>query len=109
MSSTAATAEGGRNIKGLAAAQRLGRSLLLPIASLPVAALLARLGAPDLLGADGLGWDEVAAVIGAAGDALFANLGRPVRGRCGDRLGSPGRWLHRSGCRGGVPRLQRGR
>ena len=75
MSSTAATAEGGRNIKGLAAAQRLGRSLLLPIASLPVAALLARLGAPDLLGADGLGWDEVAAVIGAAGNTLFENLG----------------------------------
>jgi N-acetylglucosamine PTS system EIICBA or EIICB component len=74
MSSTAATAEGGRNIKGLAAAQRLGRSLLLPIASLPVAALLARLGADDMLGPDGLGWDAVASVIGAAGDALFANL-----------------------------------
>jgi N-acetylglucosamine PTS system EIICBA or EIICB component len=74
MSSTAATAEGGRNIKGLAAAQRLGRSLLLPIASLPVAALMLRLGQPDLLGADGLGWDEVAGVVGAAGDALFANL-----------------------------------
>ncbi|QHC02322.1 PTS transporter subunit EIIC [Epidermidibacterium keratini] len=47
---------------------------MLPIAALPVAALLLRLGAPDLLGADGLGWDSVAAVIGAAGDALFANL-----------------------------------
>ena len=33
-----------------------------------------RLGQPDLLGADGLGWDDVAAVIGAAGNALFANL-----------------------------------
>jgi PTS system N-acetylglucosamine-specific IIC component len=75
MSSTAATADGGRNIKGLAAAQRLGRSLLLPIASLPVAALLARLGADDLLGPDGLGWDEVAAVIGSAGNTLFENLG----------------------------------
>ncbi|HWL98465.1 MAG TPA: PTS transporter subunit EIIC [Nocardioidaceae bacterium] len=75
MSSTAETAESGRNIKGLAAAQRLGRSLLLPIASLPVAALLARLGADDILGPDGLGWDEVAAVIGAAGNTLFENLG----------------------------------
>jgi N-acetylglucosamine PTS system EIICBA or EIICB component len=74
MSSTAGTAEGGRNIKGLAAAQRLGRSLLLPIASLPAAALLLRLGQDDLLGPDGLGWDEVASVVGAAGDALFANL-----------------------------------
>jgi PTS system N-acetylglucosamine-specific IIC component len=47
---------------------------MLPIAALPVAALLLRLGQPDLLGADGLGWDDVAAVIGAAGNALFANL-----------------------------------
>jgi len=75
MSSTAATAEGGRNIKGLASAQRLGRSLLLPIASLPAAALLLRLGQDDLLGPDGLGWDAVASVIGAAGAALFDNLG----------------------------------
>ena len=47
---------------------------MLPIAALPAAALLLRLGQPDLLGADGLGWDHVAAVIGAAGNALFANL-----------------------------------
>ena len=58
----------------LAPVQRFGRSLMLPIAALPVAALLLRLGQPDLLGADGLGWVDVAAVIGAAGDALFANL-----------------------------------
>ncbi|MBC2932857.1 PTS transporter subunit EIIC [Nocardioides sp. zg-1228] len=58
----------------LAPVQRFGRSLMLPIAALPVAALLLRLGQPDLLGADGLGWDNVAAVIGAAGNALFANL-----------------------------------
>lgn len=47
---------------------------MLPIAALPVAALLLRLGQPDLLGADGLGWDTVAAVIGAAGNGIFANL-----------------------------------
>jgi PTS system N-acetylglucosamine-specific IIC component len=58
----------------LAGVQKFGRSLMLPIAALPAAALLLRLGQPDLLGADGLGWDRVAAVIGAAGSALFANL-----------------------------------
>jgi PTS system N-acetylglucosamine-specific IIC component len=58
----------------LAPVQKFGRSLMLPIAALPVAALMLRLGQPDLLGADGLGWDDVAAVIGAAGNALFANL-----------------------------------
>ncbi|WP_193612469.1 PTS transporter subunit EIIC [Nocardioides lijunqiniae] len=54
--------------------QKFGRSLMLPIAALPVAALLLRFGQADVLGADGLGWDRVAAVIGAAGNALFANL-----------------------------------
>jgi PTS system N-acetylglucosamine-specific IIC component len=58
----------------LAPLQKFGRSLMLPIAALPVAALLLRLGQADLLGADGAGWDHVAAVIGAAGNALFANL-----------------------------------
>jgi N-acetylglucosamine PTS system EIICBA or EIICB component len=58
----------------LAPLQKFGRSLMLPIAALPVAALLLRLGQPDLLGADGLGWDRVAAVIGAAGNAIFSNL-----------------------------------
>ena len=54
--------------------QRFGKSLMLPIAALPAAALLLRFGQPDMLGADGLGWETPAAVIGAAGDALFANL-----------------------------------
>ncbi len=58
----------------LAPVQKFGTSLMLPIAALPVAALLLRLGQPDLLGADGAGWDNVSAVIGAAGNALFANL-----------------------------------
>ncbi len=58
----------------LAPVQKFGTSLMLPIAALPVAALLLRLGQPDLLGADGAGWDNVAAVIGGAGNALFANL-----------------------------------
>ncbi|WP_170065784.1 N-acetylglucosamine-specific PTS transporter subunit IIBC [Novosphingobium guangzhouense] len=46
--------------------QGLGRALMLPIAVLPVAALLLRLGQPDLLGLD---------FVSAAGNAMFANLG----------------------------------
>jgi hypothetical protein len=43
-----------RAIPGMAQLQRVGRSLMLPIASLPAAALLLRLGQPDMLGANGL-------------------------------------------------------
>lgn len=50
----------------MAALQPLGRALMLPIAVLPVAGLLLRLGQPDLLG---LGF------VAAAGNAIFANLG----------------------------------
>jgi N-acetylglucosamine PTS system EIICBA or EIICB component len=79
---SAAVPTAGRGGSGtLAVLQRLGRSLMLPIASLPAAALLLRFGQPDMLGVDGLaqydglGWLEpVAEVIGAAGNALFANL-----------------------------------
>jgi N-acetylglucosamine PTS system EIICBA or EIICB component len=77
MSASTTTASGNR--KGLAVLQRLGRSLMLPIAVLPAAALLSRLGQPDLLGEEGLSsalpWVQPAAdVIGAAGDALFNYL-----------------------------------
>jgi N-acetylglucosamine PTS system EIICBA or EIICB component len=81
--STAATvvAPGGRRgLPGLPQLQRIGRSLMLPIAALPAAALMLRLGQPDMLGEQGLAnvvgsWLEpVADVIGAAGGALFANL-----------------------------------
>ncbi|XVS62530.1 PTS transporter subunit EIIC [Actinosynnema sp. CA-299493] len=74
MSASAPQATGGREIKGLAGLQRFGRSLMLPIAALPVAALLLRLGQDDILGKEGLGWNAVAGVIGGAGNALFANL-----------------------------------
>jgi PTS system N-acetylglucosamine-specific IIC component len=74
MTTTDATAEKGGRRFNLAPVQKFGRSLMLPIASLPAAALLLRLGQPDLLGADGLGWDRVAAVVGAAGNALFEYL-----------------------------------
>jgi N-acetylglucosamine PTS system EIICBA or EIICB component len=77
MSSTAATTKG--NSRGFALLQRLGRSLMLPIAVLPAAALLARLGQPDLLGDEGLSslvpWlQPVADIIGAAGNSLFDYL-----------------------------------
>ncbi|MGW3468106.1 PTS transporter subunit EIIC [Saccharopolyspora sp. NPDC000995] len=77
MSASATTASGNR--KGFALLQRLGRSLMLPIAVLPAAALLMRLGQDDLLGKEGLGaplpWlQPVAGVIGSAGNALFNYL-----------------------------------
>ncbi|QUH01599.1 PTS transporter subunit EIIC [Saccharopolyspora erythraea] len=70
MSASAPPASGS---KGFALLQRLGRSLMLPIAVLPAAALLLRLGQDDLLGAVP-GLQTVAGVIGAAGGALFDNL-----------------------------------
>ncbi|WP_242889439.1 PTS transporter subunit EIIC [Actinomadura litoris] len=54
--------------------QRIGRSLMLPIAVLPAAGILLRLGQDDLLGVDGLGWDRIAEVFAAAGGALLDNL-----------------------------------
>ncbi|WNB86734.1 PTS transporter subunit EIIC [Cellulomonas sp. ATA003] len=81
MSATTATAaREKRTIPGLAQLQRVGRSLMLPIASLPAAALLLRLGQADMLGEDGLAgvWGDwllpVAAVMASAGGALFDNL-----------------------------------
>lgn len=46
--------------------QPLGRALMLPIAVLPIAALLLRLGQPDMLNI---------AFVAAAGEAIFSNLG----------------------------------
>lgn len=55
--------------------QRLGRSLMLPIAVLPAAGLLLRLGQDDLLGRTGNALlDHTAAVFAAAGGALFDHL-----------------------------------
>ncbi|RYY32157.1 MAG: hypothetical protein EOP59_19655, partial [Sphingomonadales bacterium] len=52
--------------KILEALQPLGRALMLPIAVLPIAGLLLRIGQPDLLDI---------AFISAAGAAIFDNLG----------------------------------
>src|SRR5438874_3773923 len=46
--------------------QKLGRALMLPIAVMPLAALLLRLGQDDLLNIP---------FMAAAGEAIFANLG----------------------------------
>jgi PTS system N-acetylglucosamine-specific IIC component len=54
--------------------QKVGRSLQLPIAVLPAAGILLRLGQDDVFGKDGLGWDKVAKVFATAGDAVFSNL-----------------------------------
>jgi N-acetylglucosamine PTS system EIICBA or EIICB component len=65
----------GRHVPGFAQLQRLGKSLMLPIAVLPAAGILLRLGQDDLLGS------IHAPVIGsffqamsAAGGSLFTNL-----------------------------------
>src|SRR5258705_10765252 len=50
----------------LSSLQRVGGALMLPIAVLPIAGLLLRLGQPDLLNFPSMA---------AAGDAIFANLG----------------------------------
>ncbi|MEV7725228.1 PTS transporter subunit EIIC [Streptomyces sp. NPDC087917] len=56
--------------------QRIGRSLMLPVATLPAAALLTRLGGADLLGRENFPVliQKFAMVLAAAGDAVFANL-----------------------------------
>ncbi|HWC82469.1 MAG TPA: PTS transporter subunit EIIC [Pseudonocardiaceae bacterium] len=59
-----------RQNRGLAGLQRIGRSLMLPIATLPAAGLLLRLGQSDMLGR----WHataKIADVLAAAGGAVF--------------------------------------
>ncbi|OKK19690.1 PTS lactose transporter subunit IIC [Streptomyces sp. CB00455] len=59
--------------------QKMGRSLQLPIAVLPAAGILNRLGQDDVFGKDGLGWTDVARVMASAGGALLnADLGLPL-------------------------------
>ncbi len=79
MSDTAKPAEAqgksGMRFPGFAQLQRLGKSLMLPIAVLPAAGILLRLGQPDLLGrikTPVIG--DFFKAMSAAGDALFSNL-----------------------------------
>ncbi|MFW5420249.1 PTS transporter subunit EIIC [Nocardiopsis sp. CNT-189] len=87
MSSSATADSGvGGSSKVLGVLQRIGRSLMMPIAVLPAAAILLRLGQGDMLGsngadpggladAPGMHWmAPVASIIGAAGDSLFQAL-----------------------------------
>jgi phosphotransferase system glucose/maltose/N-acetylglucosamine-specific IIC component len=77
MSSTAPPAEVTPGAAGtvLVVLQRVGRSLIMPIVVLPAAALLLRLGQPDLLGRSELGWlNAIAHVVSASGQAVFDAL-----------------------------------
>ncbi|MEV0996719.1 PTS transporter subunit EIIC [Nonomuraea sp. NPDC050202] len=86
MNDTSAAARPSPLARVMTVLQRLGRSLMLPIAALPAAALLQRFGQPDMLGSNGvepggladvagMAWmNEVAHVLAAAGAALFDNL-----------------------------------
>jgi PTS system N-acetylglucosamine-specific IIC component len=70
-----AQAKSGLRIPGFAQLQRLGKSLMLPIAVLPAAGILLRLGQPDMLG--GIKIPVIGPffqAMSAAGDAVFANL-----------------------------------
>ncbi|MFE9452624.1 PTS transporter subunit EIIC [Streptomyces sp. NPDC006739] len=72
----AARVRWGRLFQGL---QKMGRSLQLPIAVLPAAGILNRLGQPDVFGDQGLGWTDVSRVMKGAGGALLdGSLGLPL-------------------------------
>ncbi|MEU3276255.1 PTS transporter subunit EIIC [Streptomyces antibioticus] len=59
--------------------QKMGRSLQLPIAVLPAAGILNRLGQPDVFGDEGLGWTDISKVMAGAGGALLnSELGLPM-------------------------------
>ncbi|HEX9336632.1 MAG TPA: PTS transporter subunit EIIC [Pseudonocardiaceae bacterium] len=72
MTTTASTPAAGSEStnRGLASIQRLGRSLMLPIATLPAAGLLLRLGQSDMLGRF-KGISKVAQIFAAAGGGVF--------------------------------------
>ncbi|WP_413753533.1 PTS transporter subunit EIIC [Streptomyces sp. R-74717] len=77
--STADTAPAVTKKKGagvMAVMQRIGRSLMLPVAVLPAAALLVRLGHKDMLGRESFPdfVTKIASFMDAGGNAIFANL-----------------------------------
>ncbi|MFJ9420139.1 PTS transporter subunit EIIC [Streptomyces sp. NPDC101227] len=78
-SDTAAKAAPGKKGRGssvMAVGQRIGRSLMLPIATLPAAALMVRLGQPDMLGRESFpGFlNKLAGFMAAGGGALLDNM-----------------------------------
>ncbi|MGW1834902.1 PTS transporter subunit EIIC [Streptomyces sp. BBFR2] len=79
MSSATASAAPEKKSRGSAAmavGQRIGRSLMLPIATLPAAALMVRLGQPDMLGRDNFPafLNKLAEFMAAGGGALLDNM-----------------------------------
>lgn len=59
----------------LAFLQKIGKSLMFPIATLPAAAILVRFGSTDMLGAIDVEWVQaVASIMAAAGNAILGNL-----------------------------------
>ncbi|MGW8379997.1 PTS transporter subunit EIIC [Streptomyces sp. ODS28] len=77
MSTDAAAAPAKKRGSGaMATAQRIGRSLMLPIATLPAAALMVRLGQDDMLGRDGFPafLNRIAEFLNSGGSALLDNM-----------------------------------
>ncbi len=77
--STASAAPAAAKKKGagaMAVMQRIGRSLMLPVAVLPAAALLVRFGQPDMLGRASYPEfvTKLASFMAAGGDAILANM-----------------------------------
>lgn len=63
-----------KNNKALAGLQKLGKALMTPVAVLPAAALLLRLGQPDVWKPFGLFQPNGITWMAAAGNAIFGNL-----------------------------------
>ncbi|MER5460720.1 MULTISPECIES: PTS transporter subunit EIIC [unclassified Streptomyces] len=79
MSTASAAPAADKKNKGagaMAVMQRIGRSLMLPVAVLPAAALLVRFGQPDMLGRSSFPTfvTKIAGYMAAGGDAILANM-----------------------------------
>lgn len=76
MSTATAADKKGRGSRVMATAQRIGRSLMLPIATLPAAALMVRLGQDDMLGRANFPafLQRIAEFLNAGGSALLDNM-----------------------------------
>ncbi|MFD3517262.1 PTS transporter subunit EIIC [Streptomyces sp. NPDC058657] len=74
--SAAPAAEKKKGAGVMAVMQRIGRSLMLPVAVLPAGALLIRLGQPDMLGRENFPEfiTKIAGYMAAGGDAIIGNM-----------------------------------
>ncbi|MFF3750036.1 PTS transporter subunit EIIC [Streptomyces sp. NPDC002018] len=65
-----------RGSRAMAVMQRIGRSLMLPVAVLPAGALLVRLGNPDMLGRESFPafLTKIASFMAAGGNAILDNM-----------------------------------